>query len=159
MDISSIIKFPSEEFKNLIISKHIQIVETLGYGHTKFCEIDKQPIMQLAFGLQDGETFFSVLDEHTPFNLEVSFLGKTISGGCGINKIVDFVGSDEVKVYFAIMLRAQDGYKLDLHRINLSSDTYIQQMFNIYEQYVSKHYEQWFFLQEVHENMPEHIEH
>ena len=156
MEISSIIKFPSEEFKNLIMSKHLNVIETLGYGRTKFFEVDKQPIMELAFGLKEGETFFSVLDEHTPFSVDVNFLGKTITGGAGIDKIIDFIGKDEIKVYFTIMVRVENNYKLDLHRIDLNSDNYIQEMFNIYEKYVLEHYEQWFFLQEVHENIPEH---
>ena len=156
MEISSIIKFPSEEFKNLIMSKHLNVIETLGYGRTKFFEVDKQPIMELAFGLKEGETFFSVLDEHTPFSVDVNLLGKTISGGAGIDKIIDFIGKDEIKVYFTIMVRVENNYKLDLHRIDLNSDNYIQEMFNIYEKYVLEHYEQWFFLQEVHENIPEH---
>ena len=156
MALSSIIRFPSEAFKNLIISKHDNVIETLGYGRTKFFEVDKQPIMELAFGLKDGETFFSVLDEHTPFSIEVRFLDKSISGGAGIDKIIDFVGRDEIKLYFAIMVRLEDNYKLDLHRITLNSDNYIQDMFNIYEKYVLTNCEQWFFLQEVHENFPAH---
>lgn len=156
LEISSIIRFPSEEFKNLIVSKGLKIIETLGYGHTKFVEVDKQPIMELAFGLQEGETFFSVLDEHTPFSVDVDFLGKTIAGGAGIDKIVDFIGNDKVKVYLTIMVREEDNYRLDLHRVDLNSANYVQEMFNIYEKYVLEHYEQWFFLQEVHENMPEH---
>ena len=156
LDISSIIKFPSEAFKNLMMSKHLNVIETLGYGRTKFVEADKQPIMELAFGLKDGETFFSVLDEDTPFSVNVDFLGKTISGGAGIDKIVDYIGKEEVKVYFTVMVRLEDNYKLDLHSVDLTSDNYIQDMFDIYEKYVLDHYEQWFFLQEVHENMPEH---
>ena len=153
MELSSIIKFPSESFKNLIMSKHRNIVEKLGYGHTRFFEVDKQPIMELAFGLKDGETFFSVLDEHTPFNIDVNFLGKTISGGAGIDKIIDFIGKEALKLYFAVMVRLKDNYKLDLHRIDLSKDNYVQQMFDIHEKYVLENYEQWFFLQEVHENI------
>jgi lauroyl/myristoyl acyltransferase len=156
LEISSIIRFPSEEFKNLIMSKHLNIVETLGYGHTKFFEVDKQPIMELAFGLKDGETFFSVLDEHTEFSVDVDFLGRTITGGAGIDRIVDFIGADEMKVYLTVMARVGESYKLDLHRVDLSSDNYIRDMFNIYERYVADNYEQWFFLQEVHENLPGH---
>ena len=66
------------------------------------------------------------------------------------------MGKDEIKLYFTIMVRVENNYKLDLHRIDLNSNNYIQEMFNIYEKYVLEHYEQWFFLQEVHENMPEH---
>ena len=156
MDLSSIIKFPSEEFKRLIMSKHLNVIETLGYGRTKFFEVDKQPIMELAFGLKDGETFFSVLDEHTPFSVDVNFLGKSIRGGAGIDRIVDFIGKDEMKVYFTIMARTEDSYELDLHRVDLNSENYIQDMFDIYGKHVEARYEQWFFLQEVHENMPEH---
>ncbi len=154
--LSSIIRFPSEEFKRMIMSKHEVIIETLGYGRTKFVEADKQPIMELAFGLKDGETFFSVLDEHTPFSVDVGFLGKTIKGGAGIDKIVDYIGAEALKVYFVIMVRTGEGYRLDLHRVDLSSDSFVQGMFDVYEGYVSKNFEQWFFLQEVHENLPEH---
>ena len=156
MEISSILKFPSEEFKNLIISKGLNIIETLGYGCTKFFEVDKQPMAKIANGLGAGETFFSVLDEHTPLNVNVNFLGKTITGGVGIDQIIHFTGKDGIKVYFTIMVRVGNNYKLDLHRIDLNSDNYIQEMFNIYEKYVLENYEQWFFLQEIHENMPEH---
>jgi lauroyl/myristoyl acyltransferase len=38
----------------------------------------------------------------------------------------------------------------------LTDDTYVQAMFDVYQKYVRAHFEQWFFLQEVHENMPEH---
>lgn len=156
MELSSIIRFPSEEFRNLIMSKHQNVIETLGYGRTKFVEVDKQPVMELAFGLKDGETFFSVLDEHTPFNVKVDFLGKTISGGAGIDKIIDFIGKEEIKVYFAVMVRLENNYRLDMHRIDLNNDNYVQGMFNIYEKYVADNFEQWFFLQEVHENIEEH---
>lgn len=156
MELSSIIRFPSDEIKNMIVSKHVEIIETLGYGRTKFVEADKQPIMELAFGLKEGETFFSVLDEHTPFSVDVNFLGKTIRGGAGIDQIVDYIGSDAVKVYFTVMVRTDDNYKLDLHRVDLHRDNYIQDMFDIYGKYVLENPEQWFFLQEVHENMPEH---
>jgi lauroyl/myristoyl acyltransferase len=156
IDISSIIRFPSEEIKNLIVSRSQKIIEALGYGRTRFVEVDKQPIMELAFGLKEGETFFSVLDEHTPFSVDVKFLGKTIAGGAGIDKIVEFIGREEVKVYLAIMLRLEGNYRLDIHGIDLRSDRFVQEMFDIYEKYILDHYEQWFFLQEVHENMPEH---
>lgn len=155
IEFSSIIRFPSEEFKKLIVSKHDNIVETLGYGRTKFVEFDKQPFMELAFGLKDGETFFSVLDEHTPFSVDIDFLGKTIKGGAGIDQIVDYIGKDDMEVYLTVMPRVGDNYQLDLHRIELNNDDYVQDMFNIYEKYVSAHPEQWFFVQEVHENMPE----
>ncbi len=113
-------------------------------------------MMELAFGLQDGETFFSVLDEHTPFSVDVNFLGKTIAGGTGIDKIVDYIGKEGIKVYLTIMVRVEDNYKLDLHPVDLTDDHYIQTMFSTYEKYVLQNYEQWFFLQEVHENTPEH---
>ncbi len=156
MDLSSIIKFPSQEFRNLIMSKHENIIETLAYGRTRFFEVDKQPIMELAFGLKEGETFFSVLDEHTPFSVDVNILGKTIKGGSGIDRIIDFIGKEDIKLYFAIMVRLENNYQLDLYRIDLENSAYIQEMFNIYENYLTKYHEQWFFLQEVHENMPEH---
>ena len=156
MDISSIYRFPSEEFKNLMISKGLNIIKTLGYGRTKLFEVDKQPMMMIGSVLGEGETFFSVLDEHTPFSVDVNFLGKTITGGAGIDQIINFMGKDEIKLYFTIMVRVENNYKLDLHRIDLNRNNYIQEMFNIYEKYVLEHYEQWFFLQEVHENMPEH---
>ena len=155
LELSSIIRFPSEAFKQLIMSKHEHVIETLGYGRTKFFEVDKQPIMELAFGLKDGETFFSVLDEHTPFSIDVNFLGKTIHGGAGIDKIIDFIGPDEVNLYFTVMPRVADTYRLDIHRVDLSRESFVQDMFNLYEKYVSEQFEQWFFIQEVHENMPE----
>lgn len=156
LDISSIIRFPSEEFKNLIVSKSLSIIDALGYGRMRFVEIDKQPLMDLAFGLKEGETFFSVLDEHTPFSVDVDFLGKTIAGGAGIDKIVDFMGTDEVKVYLALMTRVDDGYRLDVHSVDLGTGDFVQEMFDVYQAYVVKHPEQWFFIQEVHENMPGH---
>ncbi|MBD3241405.1 MAG: hypothetical protein GF331_12525 [Chitinivibrionales bacterium] len=156
LDISSIIRFPSEQIKQLIVSKGTAILEALGYGRTKFFEIDKQPVMDLVYGLEDGETFFSVLDEHTEFDVDITFLGKTIGGGAGIDRIVNLVGRQEVRLYFTEMVRDGDSYTLGLHRIDVTGDDYIQNMFRIHEGYVSKHPEQWFFLQEVHENMPEH---
>ncbi len=155
LDLSSIIRFPSERIKRLIVSKGTHIVETLGYGRTTFFEVDKQPMLELVYGLEDGETYFSVLDEHTPFSVEVTFLGRTIGGGAGINKIIDIVGRDEMHVYFTAMVRGEDGYALHVDRIDLSNSDYIQRMFDIHEGYVRAHPEQWFFLQEVHENIPE----
>ena len=154
MDISALIKFPSEEFRILHETKAKNIFKKLGCGRLKIYEADKQPMMKIGSSLESGATFFTVLDEHTPFNVNVNFLGKTITGGAGIDKIINIVGKSKINVYLSIMVRLEDNYKLDLHRIDLNSANYIQEMFTIYEKYVSKNYEQWFFLQEVHENIP-----
>jgi lauroyl/myristoyl acyltransferase len=153
LDISSIIRFPSEEFKKLIKTKSRKIIRALGYGRLQFFEVDKQPMKELAYGFNEGVTFFSVLDEHNPFSININFLGKTITGGAGIDKIIESVGSQEVKLYFAAMPRVGDSYKLDIHRINVNSSDYIQQMFTIHEAYVKENFEQWFFLQEVQNNI------
>jgi len=155
LDISSIIRFPSEEIKQLIVSRGEHILETLGYGRTRFFEVDKQPMLELVYGLEEGETYFSVVDEHTPFSVDVTFLGRTIGGGAGINKIIDIVGGDVMHVYFAEMVRGEGVYRLDIHRVDVRNDDYIQRMFDIHAAYVLEHPEQWFFLQEVQENMPE----
>lgn len=156
LDLSAIYRFPSEEFKDYMVSRGLSIIKKLGYGRINFFEADKQPMMKIGLGLEEGETFFSVLDEHTPFSVNVNFLGKTITGGAGIDQIVNFMGKNRLKLYFVIMPRVENSYKLNLHKIDLNSSNYIQEMFNIFEKYVKDNFEQWFFLQEVHENMPEH---
>ncbi len=153
LDLSIVIKFPSEEFRKMQEDKIKHIQRTLDYGRIRFFEADKQPMNKIGSRLKAGETFFTVLDEHTPMSKNVTFLGKTISGGAGVDQIINFVGRDKIKLYFSIMERLEDNYKLNLHKIDLNSSNYIQDMFNIYEKYVAAGFEQWFFLQEVQENL------
>ncbi len=138
-----------------------EVVGTFNYhqmaisGRLTFIQPDEQMMTKVNSTLAQGRTLYTVIDEHTSSSKTIEFLGKKITGGAGVDSIIEMVGHDTFKVYFSIMVREGDSYRLDIHKIGTKNTDYIQDVFSIYEKYVADAYEQWFFLQEVHENIPE----
>lgn len=155
MAISAVVRFPSPEFKKQQEDKLKQIRRTLNSGRLTFIQPDEQMMTKVSSTLAQGRTLYTVIDEHTSSSKTIEFLGKKITGGAGVDSIIEMVGHDTIKVYFSIMVREGDSYRLDIHQIDTKNTDYIQDVFSIYEKYVADAYEQWFFLQEVHENIPE----
>lgn len=155
MAVSAVVRFPSPEFKKQQEDKLKQIRRTLNSGRLTFIEPDDQMMTKVSSTIAQGRTLYTVIDEHTASSRNIRFLGKEITGGAGVDSIIEMVGHDTIKVYFSIMVREGDSYRLDIHKVDTKNTDYIQDIYSTYEQYVADAYEQWFFLQEVHENIPE----
>lgn len=156
MDISAVVKFPSQEFKELQENKIKKVRRALNCGRLKFIEPNAELMTKVSRAVKNGKTLYTVFDEHTSTSIKVDFLGKMLMGGAGVNNIIDMVGKENIHVYYSVMIREGDRYRLDINKVDAKKSDYIQNIFYDYEKYISQNYEQWFFLQEVHENIPGH---
>jgi len=153
LDISAVTRFPSEEFKQINEQKAKEIQKELACGRVKFFEPGTQLMAKMLPALEKGATFYTVIDEHTPSSPKITFLGKTITGGAGVDQIIRAIGTDKIHVYFTIMTRTEESYALDIRKVDAQHQNFIQEIFTGFENNVKKKFEQWFFLQEVHENI------
>lgn len=96
----------------------------------------------------------NVFDENNALCKPVKLFNATIYGGAGMDKVLRNFSGDDIYVVTPFLLRTKDGYfKFEIDHHSLDSENIIQDFFHSYEKRIEQYPEQWYFVQEIHENL------
>jgi lauroyl/myristoyl acyltransferase len=100
------------------------------------------------------EVVMNVFDENNAFSREVRFLGRTLWGGSGMDRILSRMDPAKISVMTAFAVRLDDErFRIELDEHDPAAGDVIQQMFDSLARRVADHPEQWYFLQELHHSL------
>ena len=104
--------------------------------------------------LGSGDVVMNVYDENNAFSREVDLLGRRIWGGSGMDRIISSFDASRVDVVTPFLVRTgEDSFRLEMDRHSLDSPDVLQDMYASLAARVSRHPEQWYFLQELHHSI------
>ena len=95
----------------------------------------------------------NVFDENNEFCKPVSLLNKTVMGGTGMDVILRNYSDERVIVVTPFMIRTSDEtFRYELDRHTLDEEDIIARFYGSLERRIREHYQQWYFIHEVHES-------
>ncbi|MFO8074430.1 MAG: hypothetical protein R6V85_21420 [Polyangia bacterium] len=95
----------------------------------------------------------NVYDENNRFCREVELLGRRIRGGTGMDKVLAGFDDSTCTVVTPFLVRTSDEtFRYELDRHSLDAGDIIESFFSSYEKRIRAHFEQWYFINEVHES-------
>ena len=158
LDISMVGKFP-EPVGSMIVDGSDRITEKYGTGKTTLINI-ADPTVDIPhemFGaLLGGKMLSNVFDENNEFCSPVSLMEKTVMGGSGMAQILKGFNDKKLTVATPFLVRTSDEtfrFEIDFH--TLATENIIQDFFNSLEQRIRNYQDQWYFIHELHESIPE----
>ncbi|MCK5808982.1 hypothetical protein KAH37_08370 [bacterium] len=158
LNISMVGKFP-EPVGSMIVDGSDRITEKYGTGKTTLINI-ADPAVDIPhemFGaLLGGKMLSNVFDENNEFCSPLSLMGKTVMGGSGMAQILRGFNDKKLTVATPFLIRTSDEtfrFEIDFH--TLSTENIIQDFFDSLGKRVKKYPDQWYFIHELHESMPE----
>ncbi|MDO5577376.1 MAG: hypothetical protein Q4F84_09875 [Fibrobacter sp.] len=150
--LNTVLRFTTEQLSVQAHERARMMQESGLFGQINFIEAGKPGVsvaMSMAAAIRRKELLVSVFDEKTDYSKPVTLLGKKVSGGAGLDKIVKFANTP-TDTYTAFMKRNENNtYTLMLKKIDEQDS--VQNMFGELEKVVKEITEQWYFL---HEEIP-----
>jgi lauroyl/myristoyl acyltransferase len=111
---------------------------------------------EMLTALKQRKVVSNVYDENNRFCREVELLGRRIRGGTGMDKVLAGFDDSTCTVVTPFLVRTSDEtFRYELDRHSLDSGDIIESFFDSYEKRIRAHFEQWYFIHEVHENFVE----
>ncbi len=106
--------------------------------------------------LMRGGVISNVFDEPNQFSKPVQLLGKELRGGSGMDRILRRFTDEQVLVVSPFVVRTSDEtFRLEIDQHSLAKGDLIESLYRSLEKRVRAHPEQWFFVHELHEAMPD----
>ena len=153
--INAVLRFRTEQLSVAAHQRAAAMASSGLFGPIRFIEIGKPgtaAALDMAAVLRRREALLSMMDEKTEYSKAVPFLGKTIWGGAGLDRLVAF-SSAPVSIFLVTMLRMGEGsYRLDVDEIVQSNSGLVLALFDRFSEVVKRYPEQWYF---VHEEIAE----
>lgn len=157
-NIASVGKFP-EPVGSMIKNGSETIAQRYGTGKTKLINIadpDCDVAYEMFSTLLRGGILSNVFDENNQFSNEVKLLGKKVMGGSGMDIILQKWNDEKLIVVTPFIIRTgDDTYRLELDRHYLNKGNIIQSFYDSLGKRVATHPDQWYFIHELHEAIPE----
>lgn len=157
-DIASVGKFP-EPAGSMIKKGSDHIAEKYGTGKTKLINIaDKEcdVAYEMFNTLLRGGILSNVFDENNQFSNQVNLLDKKIMGGSGMDIILQKWNDENIIIVTPFIVRTgDDTYRFELDRHYLSNGNIIQSFYDSLGKRISMYPDQWYFIRELHEALPE----
>jgi lauroyl/myristoyl acyltransferase len=123
-------------------------------GIINLAEPGVSPPLAMMQSLNNREMMMNVFDEKNSLCKPVDFLGRKMWGGTGMDQILGNYTDEQIQVATPFLIRtSEETFRLELELHQLSSPNIIQDFFNALEKRVKQYPAQWYFLQEVHENL------
>jgi lauroyl/myristoyl acyltransferase len=157
-DITSVGKFP-EPAGSMIVNGGNFISERYKTGKTKLVNIadtDVDVPYEMFSTLLRGGILSNVFDENNQFSRKYNLLSTEVMGGSGMDQFLKKFNDEKMVVVTPFIVRTSDetfSFELDRHLLALSD--IIQSFYNSLEKRVASHPEQWYFIHELHEAVPE----
>jgi lauroyl/myristoyl acyltransferase len=157
-NIASVGKFP-EPVGSMIKNGSEIIAQKYGTGKTKLINI-ADPQCDVAYEmfstLLRGGILSNVFDENNQFSNKADLLGKKVMGGSGMDIILQKWNDEKLVVVTPFLVRTgEDSYRFELDRHYLNKGNIIQSFYDSLGKRISSHPDQWYFIHELHEAVPE----
>jgi lauroyl/myristoyl acyltransferase len=157
-NIASVGKFP-EPVGSMIKNGSETIAQKYGTGKTKLINI-ADPQCDVAYEmfstLLRGGILSNVFDENNQFSNKADLLGKKVMGGSGMDIILQKWNDEKLVVVTPFLVRTgEDSYRFELDRHYLNKGNIIQSFYDSLGKRISSHPDQWYFIHELHEAVPE----
>ncbi len=157
-NIASVGKFP-EPVGSMIKNGSETIAQKYGTGKTKLINI-ADPQCDVAYEmfstLLRGGILSNVFDENNQFSNKADLLGKKVMGGSGMDIILQKWNDEKLVVVTPFLVRTgEDSYRFELDRHYLNKGNIIQSFYDSLGKRISSHPDQWYFIHELHEAIPE----
>jgi hypothetical protein len=154
-DINVVGNFP-DPVGSMLIETNGVISEKYGTGKTNLLNM-AEPGVDVPFEmmrlLSTRNIVSNVFDENNEFCKPVSLLGKRIMGGTGMDVILRNYSDERVIVVTPFMIRTSDEtFRYELDRHSLAGGDIIAGFYQSLEKRIKQHYQQWYFIHEVHES-------
>ncbi len=154
-DINVVGNFP-DPVGSLLVETNGAISEKYGTGKTNLLNM-AEPGVDVPFEmmrlLSTRNIVSNVFDENNEFCKPVSLLGKKIMGGTGMDVILRNYSDERVIVVTPFMIRTSDEtFRYELDRHSLAGGDIIARFYQSLEKRIKQHYQQWYFIHEVHES-------
>jgi len=157
-DIASVGKFP-EPVGSMIKNGSKTIAQKYGTGKTKLINIadpDCDVAYEMFSTLLRGGILSNVFDENNKFSNEVNLLGKKVMGGSGMDIILQKWNDEKLLVVTPFIVRTgDDTYRLELDRHSINKGNIIQSFYDSLGKRISTYPDQWYFIHELHEAIPD----
>jgi hypothetical protein len=154
-DINVVGNFP-DPVGSMLIETNGAISEKYGTGKTNLLNM-AEPDVDVPFEmmrlLSTRNIVSNVFDENNEFCKPISLLGKKIMGGTGMDVILRNYSDERVIVVTPFMIRTSDEtFRYELDRHTLAGGDIIARFYQSLEKRIKQHYQQWYFIHEVHES-------
>lgn len=154
-DINVVGNFPAPVGSMLVQTNGV-ISKKYGTGKTNLLNM-AEPDVDVPFEmmrlLSTRNIVSNVFDENNEFCKPVSLLGKKIMGGTGMDVILRNYSDERVIVVTPFMIRTSDEtFRYELDRHTLAGGDIIARFYQSLEKRIKQHYQQWYFIHEVHES-------
>lgn len=112
------------------------------------------PPLVMLQNLNQSKAVMNVFDEYNSLCKTVEIFGVKLKGGTGMDQILNSFSNDQLMVITPFLMRtSNETFKLEVDYHDLSSSNIIQDFFTSLQKRVAQYPEQWYFLQEVSENL------
>lgn len=156
LDIISVGYFP-EPVGSLLVKNTSEFAQKYNTGKLSMINIadpSVSPPIAMLQALNQRKLIMNVFDENNPLCKKVKLFGKELRGGTGMDQILNNFNDDQIAVFTPFLIRtSNENFRLEVEQHSLSTPDIIQSFFNSLEKRVRQYPEQWYFIQEVHENM------
>ncbi len=158
IDVNVVGNFP-EPAGGMLREQSDLIVERYGAGRANFINLAEDGVdapMEMIRLIVQQKNVSNVYDENNKFCQKVNLLGRSIMGGTGMDLILRNFNDEKVTIVTPFLVRTSDEtfrYELDIHE--LSAGNIIESFYKSLEDRIKRHYEQWYFLHELHHSFVE----
>jgi lauroyl/myristoyl acyltransferase len=157
-DITSVGKFP-EPAGSMIVNGSNYISEKYNTGKTKLVNIadpDVDVPYEMFSTLLRGGILSNVFDENNQFSRKFDLLSTKVMGGSGMDQFLKRFNDEKMVVVTPFIVRTSDEtFSFELDRHFLAQEDIIQSFYKSLEKRISSHPQQWYFIHELHEAVPE----
>jgi lauroyl/myristoyl acyltransferase len=148
------LRFSNQKMAEIAKIRFNELSQSGLFAPMKIIEIGKtsSPVaLEMAASLRRHENLLTVFDEKTNYSIPVNFFKNKIYGGAGINKLINLSQTDPFVFACFCLRKDDDTYEIIFKRISSKNENMIQEIYNIFEGYIIKNCNQWYFL---HEEIP-----
>lgn len=156
LDINVVGKFP--EPAGSMMRDHTKIiVDRWNVGNANIINLAEEGVdvpMEMMRLLLTKKIISNVYDENNQFSKPVTLLGKKLMGGTGMDLILRNFNDEKVIAITPFLIRTSDEtFKYELDRHELRGDDIIASFYKSLEERVRNHFDQWYFIHELHHSM------
>lgn len=147
-----------EPVKSLFRETAAALVERYGTASINLLDVDDPDLdvpLKMMTLLMGGKVISNVFDEPNQFARPVELLGRQLLGGSGMDLILRRFSDDKVTVVTPFLVRAsEETFRLEVDRHSLAAGDLVASFYRSLERRVREHFQQWYFLHELHEAIP-----
>jgi hypothetical protein len=151
IDLHMVGKFP-EPVGSLLVQNSTFMTERYGTGSVSIINLADPSVdvpMEMFRALMTGKTISNVFDENNEFSREISFRGRTIRGGSGMDLILRNFDDERVILLTPFLIRTgEDTFRYEQDRHFFRDGDIINSFYESLERRVEAYPAQWYFVHE-----------